>query len=80
MKFPTLYQTMKTCFWIVMMAGAVMAVTPEPSYAQARAASKWCLRGPTGSNACLYRTFDQCRTAAHGTGGSCMRNPRYRGR
>jgi hypothetical protein len=61
------------------MVTAAIVALPEPSEAQRRARpeTKWCLRGPTGGQACLYHTFEQCRKAAHGTGGSCMRNPRY---
>ena len=73
------YRTVKACCLIAVAAAAVMSILPEPAHAQSRAASKWCLRGPSGSSACLYRTFDQCRTAAHGTGATCMRNSRYRG-
>jgi hypothetical protein len=62
----------------VSLASAVIAVLPElAEAARARAETKWCLRGPTGSNACLYQTLEQCRKAASGTGGSCMRNPRF---
>lgn len=59
------------------MATVAVAALPERSEARTRPQTKWCLRGPTGSNACLYNTFEQCRLAASGTGGSCMRNPRY---
>jgi hypothetical protein len=61
------------------IAAAAILALPEPADAQRRPRpeSKWCLRGPTGGMACLYSTFDQCRKAAHGTGGSCRRNPRY---
>jgi hypothetical protein len=58
---------------------AIMAL-PAPAEAQRRPRpqTEWCLRGPTGGMACLYNTFDQCRKAAHGTGGSCRRNPHFR--
>jgi hypothetical protein len=63
---------------VAMMTAAIVAL-PEPAEAQRRVRpeAKWCLRGPTGGQACLYPTFEQCRKAAHGTGGSCRRNPRY---
>lgn len=61
------------------IASAAIVALPETAEAQRRARpeAKWCLRGPTGGQACLYPTFEQCRKAAHGTGGSCRRNPRY---
>lgn len=63
----------------VTIVSAAMIVLSESAEAQRRTRpqSKWCLRGPTGGQACLYQTLEQCRKAAHGTGGSCMRNPRY---
>lgn len=63
----------------VAIASAAIVALPEPSEAQRRSRpeTKWCLRGPTGGQACLYNTLEQCRKAAQGTGGSCMRNPRY---
>jgi hypothetical protein len=65
---------------LLMAAIATVAITalPDPAEAaRARPQTKWCLRGPTGGQACVYHTLEQCRKAAHGTGGSCMRNPRY---
>jgi hypothetical protein len=63
------------------MAASSMMMASEASAASARSrpATKFCLRGPTGGIACRYNTLEQCRMAASGTGGSCMRNPRYRG-
>ncbi len=62
-------------------ASAAIVTLPEAAEAQRRTRpqTEWCLRGPTGGMACLYNTFDQCRKAAHGTGGSCRRNPRFKG-
>lgn len=48
------------------------------SAARTRPQTPYCLRGPTGGQACLYNTLQQCRAAASGTGGSCHRNPHYR--
>ncbi len=45
--------------------------------AASRPPAPYCLRGPTGSNACLYQSLAQCRAAALGTGATCRRNPRY---
>jgi len=61
------------------MVTATIAALPDPAEAQRRSRpqTEWCLRGPTGSQACLYNTLEQCRKAARGTGGSCMRNPRF---
>jgi hypothetical protein len=63
----------------VAMASAAVVVLSGPADAQRRTRpeAKWCLRGPTGGQSCTYLTFEQCRKAAHGTGGSCRRNPRY---
>jgi hypothetical protein len=59
-------------------AAAAIVTLSAPAEAQRRPQTEWCLRGPTGGMACLYNTFDQCRKAAHGTGGSCRRNPHFR--
>jgi hypothetical protein len=64
-----------------LLTGAVIAAIgalPEPAEAaRSRAEAKWCLRGPTGGQSCAFHTLEQCRKAAHGPGGSCMRNPRF---
>jgi hypothetical protein len=66
---------------LVLAAIATAAIAALPVLAQAqrqtRPQTEWCLRGPTGGMACRYNTFEQCRKAAHGTGGSCRRNPRF---
>jgi hypothetical protein len=61
------------------IVSAAMAAMPQTGQAQrqARPETKWCLRGPTGGQACLFHTLEQCRKSAHGTGGTCRRNPRY---
>ncbi len=56
--------------WMAMFGAEALARTLPPT--------PYCLRGPTGGNACAYNTLQQCRLAASGTGGTCMRNPRYR--
>jgi hypothetical protein len=63
---------------VAMVTAAIMAL-PDAAEAQRRARpeTKWCMRGPTGGQSCVFHTLDQCRKAAHGTGGSCLRNPRY---
>ncbi len=65
-----------------LMVAALVTVTiaalPDPAEAaRSRPQTKWCLRGPTGGQACAFHTLEQCRRSAHGTGGSCLRNPRY---
>ena len=64
---------------MVAVGSAAVVALPETSDAQRRTRpeAKWCLRGPTGGQACHYNTLEQCRKAAHGTGGVCRRNPRY---
>jgi hypothetical protein len=62
---------------VVAMAAASVVMMSEASAARSRAETKFCLRGPTGGIACRYNTLEQCRKAASGTGGSCMRNPRF---
>lgn len=63
---------------------AAITVFEIPS-AQAQVSSgrnPWCLRdGALGSGSwdCTYYTFEQCRFSAEGAGGSCSRNPEYRG-
>jgi hypothetical protein len=71
--------SMKSVLLLVGIASAAIVALPDSSEAQRRSRpeTKWCLRGPTGGQACLYNTLEQCRKAAHGTGGSCRRNPRY---
>jgi hypothetical protein len=71
--------SLKLGLLVVAIVSAATIVLSGPADAQRRARpeTKWCLRGPTGGQACLYHTLEQCRKAAHGTGGSCRRNPRY---
>jgi hypothetical protein len=60
-------------------AAAILALSaPAEAQRRSRPQTEWCLRGPTGGMACLYNTFEQCRKAAHGTGGSCRRNPHFK--
>jgi hypothetical protein len=64
--------------WLFALAaiGAVMASAGE---AQAGYGSRvqWCVRAYDGADDCSYLTFEQCKTAVWGTGGSCVINPRY---
>lgn len=64
--------------WMILAIGVgLFVIIAGDAFARSRPEAKFCLRGPTGSNACLYNTLEQCRMAASGTGGSCRRNPRY---
>lgn len=62
---------------MAMVAAVIVALSVPSEAARSRPETKWCLRGGTGGQACLYHTLEQCRKAASGTGGSCMRNPRF---
>lgn len=63
---------------LVLAAGSISAE------AQTRGnGGKFCLqekgRGTQGNAAdCSYRTLGQCKEAASGNVGTCMKNPRYR--
>jgi hypothetical protein len=62
---------------------ASVAVFDMPA-AQAQVATPknpWCLRDGTspGSWDCSYYNFRQCEESSRGVGGSCSRNPEYRG-
>jgi Protein of unknown function (DUF3551) len=63
------------------MAAAVVEIpTTEAQVSSGR--NPWCIRdGALGAGSwdCAYRTFEQCRFSAQGAGGSCSRNPEYRG-
>jgi hypothetical protein len=73
-----MFRSAKSGLLIAAIAAVAIAALPEPAHAaRARAEAKWCLRGPTGGQSCAFHTLEQCRRAAHGTGGSCMRNPRF---
>jgi hypothetical protein len=62
---------------VAVIAVAIGVSSAPTEAARARAEAKWCLRGPTGGQSCAFHTLEQCRKAAHGPGGSCMRNPRF---
>ena len=59
------------------MAAALLTFSAPTEAARARAEAEWCLRGPTGGQSCTFTTLKQCRKTAHGTGGTCRRNPRF---
>ena len=65
---------------ILAISAGWLAIVCGESAARSRPQTPYCLRGPTGGQACFYNTLQQCRMAASGTGGSCHRNPHYRGR
>lgn len=62
---------------VAIVAAAIVALPAPAEAARARPEAKWCLRGPTGGQACNFNTLEQCRKTAHGAGGACMRNPRF---
>jgi hypothetical protein len=55
------------------LAGAAQAQAPN-SY-------PWCAlqADRSGAMTCYFTSFAQCRTSLGGIGGSCVRNPSYRG-
>lgn len=66
--------------WVLLAALAMLVLPGLAEQAAARShrpQAPYCLRGPTGGLACHYNSLDQCRRAASGTGGTCMRNPHY---
>jgi hypothetical protein len=73
----------------IVLAGLALAAAVtifEVPSADAQVASPrnpWCIRdgaiGGGGSWDCSYYTFEQCRYSAEAAGGSCSRNPEYRG-
>lgn len=63
--------------WAIVIGAGSLAMLGQEALARSRPPTPYCLRGPTGGNACAYNTLQQCRLAASGTGGTCMRNPRY---
>lgn len=57
---------------------AVFALDSAPASAQGYRVYPWCAQysGRGGSN-CYFSTFEQCRAAVSGVGGSCNVNPFY---
>ena len=49
--------------------------------AQATQNYSWCAlqADRSGAMTCYFSTYEQCRSALGGIGGSCVRNPGYRG-
>jgi len=70
---------LKGALLTVVAATAVFAVADSAdAQRRSRPQAEFCLRGPTGGQSCAYHTLQQCRKAASGAGGSCMRNPRFK--
>jgi Protein of unknown function (DUF3551) len=53
-----------------------------PAQAQSAYDYPWCglYADKSGATVCYYASFEQCRTTLQGIGGTCIRNPYYRGR
>jgi len=62
------------------IAAALIAAS-SASHAQSAYDYPWCaLRGDRGGGqSCYYTTHAQCVEALRGIGGTCIRNPGYRG-
>jgi hypothetical protein len=63
---------------LAVATAAVALVDSADAQRRSRPQAEFCLRGPTGGQSCAYHTLQQCRKAASGAGGSCLRNPRYK--
>ena len=67
-------------------AGVIAILTADLGAVQAQVSTPknpWCIRdgaGGRGSWDCSYHNLAQCRASASGVGGSCTRNPNYRGK
>jgi uncharacterized protein DUF3551 len=65
---------------IVVAALFAVALFATPRAAEAGGGGQpWCAHFPFGLNDCSFVTFQQCRAAISGNGGSCDRNLLYRG-
>ncbi len=61
---------------------SLSAVGIQPSAAQSRGPTPWCIENGAngfGTMDCTYWTLQQCRESASGAGGFCVQNPRYIG-
>jgi Protein of unknown function (DUF3551) len=49
--------------------------------AQSSNSYPWCAvqADKAGATTCYFSTYEQCRSTLGGIGGSCVRNPSYRG-
>ena len=59
--------------FITAMAFLSIALTALPGKAQARSYA-YCLKSSEGPGDCKYSSYRQCKAAASGTIGTCVRN------
>lgn len=66
---------------LIALAGLAVAVFTPPSVGQSPYDYPWCaVRGDrSGADSCYFRTYGQCMETLSGIGGTCIRNPGYRG-
>ena len=59
----------------------VLLGSAAPSFAQSAYDYPWCsVRGGfNGAQTCYFSTYRQCMATISGIGGTCIRNPYYRG-
>jgi len=62
----------------VLAVAAALAAGLQPAGAVHN--DRYCLRGQGGGEDCSYHTRAQCAASAHGLGGRCIENPRWRTR
>ena len=61
----------------ILAIAAALAAGLQPAAAVHNA--RYCLQGRSGGSECAYNTMQQCRATAHGLGGHCIENLRWRG-
>jgi hypothetical protein len=67
---------------LALVAAVTVFEIPSAQAQVSNGRNPWCIRdGALGAGSwdCMYYTFEQCRLSAEGAGGSCSRNPEYRG-
>ena len=67
---------------LAVMAAAMVFDVPTVQAQVSTPKNPWCIRDGVaggGSWDCSYYTLQQCQDSARGAGGSCSRNPNYRG-
>lgn len=66
---------------LITLTGLAVASLATPSSAQSAYDYPWCaLKGDrSGGQSCYFATRRQCEETLSGIGGTCIRNPGYRG-
>ena len=66
---------------LITLAGLAITGLTGPGAAQSPYDYPWCaLRGDRGGGqSCYFQTYRQCQASLVGIGGTCIRNPGYRG-